>query len=322
MSIQIDWQQLTEDAEVIEKRLKEFLDEQFQRIDLPPFIQSLSVSSFKLGSIPPEITIRHISDPFPEFYDEDDSDTDIDSTVPSSKNTTPTPRAHSISKDPSKGLIASRLVSPVSEIPTKPFGRTSNPSGSLNYFPHSRGTQPNDPSTTAAADSFVSQIIDEQDNSETSDNSESIGHESFEDLGLGEEYSPLDAQMFVEFRYAGDTQLGIAATLLVNYPAPGFISLPLEFKITGIEIHSLAVIAYLKKRVHLSILCDIDGNDQMSSDDVKVIKQLNMESKIGDHGENGAVLRNVSKVEQFILEQLRRVLRDELVWPGWITLEL
>lgn len=320
MSIQIDWQRLIEDAEVVENRLKEFLDEQFQRIDLPPFIQSLSVSSFKLGGIPPEITIRHISDPFPEFYEEEeDSDTDGETTSHSSKNTTPTPKGHGSLKDPSKRLRASRLMSPVSEIPTKPFGRTSTPSGSLNYFPHNHGSQPNELSTAA---NDISQIIDEQDGFEPAENSESIEQESFEDLGLDETYSPLDAQMFVELRYAGDTQLGVAATLLVNYPAPGFISLPLEFKITGLEIHSLAVIAYIKKRVHLSILCDIDGNDQMSSDDVKVITQLNMESKIGDHGENGAVLRNVSKVEQFILEQLRRVLRDELVWPGWITLEL
>lgn len=209
-------------------------------------------------------------------------------------------------------------MSPVRELPTKPFNRSSTPSGSLNYY-HLNSTDELPELSSLEPEDSVLQGLDQE--GELSDEGmEYLPQEGEEDHA--EHPSPLDVQLFVEFAYNGDTQLGITATLLVNYPAPGFISLPLEFKITGIEIHTLAVIAYVKKKVYFSILCDVDENDQMSSENVKVIKQLNTESKIGDHGDNGAVLRNVSKVEQFILEQLRHVLRDELVWPGWITLEL
>lgn len=320
MSIQIDWQRLLEDANKVETKLKQFLDDQFQRVNLPPFIQSLSVSSFKLGDVPPEITIRHISDPFPEFYEDYDETSDAEADDKDlSRRTSTVSSTHPLQHPPKLSrLNSTHLMSPVRELPTKPFNRSSTPSGSLNYY-HLNSTDELPELSSLEPEDSVLQGLDQE--GELSDEGmEYLPQEGEEDHA--EHPSPLDVQLFVEFAYNGDTQLGITATLLVNYPAPGFISLPLEFKITGIEIHTLAVIAYVKKKVYFSILCDVDENDQMSSENVKVIKQLNTESKIGDHGDNGAVLRNVSKVEQFILEQLRHVLRDELVWPGWITLEL
>lgn len=212
MSIQFDWAKLLEDAGHLETKIRDFLHEQFQNIPLPPFIQSLSVTSLNLGNSPPELTLRTFSDPFEEFYED-----------------------------------------PPELIP-----------------------------------------------------------------------GPLDFQALVEVQYAGDMQMALSAVLLVNYPSPSFISLPLSIKVTDVDVHVLTAVACFQKLVRVSVLCDVNDNDEMATEgaEVDVLKSLHIESEIGDNSNHGAVLRNVGKVEKFILEQLRRVLREELVWPGWISLEL
>lgn len=224
MSIHFNWETLTADSEVIEQRICDFLHNQFQAVKLPPFISSLAVSSFKLGSVPPEVTLKHFSDPFPEFYHPDD-----DSETPEC-----TPEAEPTEIEPGE----------------------------------------------------------------------------------------FDIQSYVELKYAGDMQLAITATLLVNYPTPEFISLPVSIKVTNIDIHSLIVAAFIKPRVYISILNDLDSSNKLSPmEGTNVIKSMKIESEIGDNSEHGAVLRNVTKVEKFVIEQLRNVIREELVWPGWLTLE-
>lgn len=75
MSFDINWSQLVSDG-TINESIKGFLDEQFQNLSLPSYIDNLSVTDFNLGNIAPEITIRHIGDPFDEFYEKDDDGED------------------------------------------------------------------------------------------------------------------------------------------------------------------------------------------------------------------------------------------------------
>ena len=49
------------------------MDQQFKNISLPSFISNLAVTDFNLGEIPPEVTIRHIGDPFEEFYEDENN---------------------------------------------------------------------------------------------------------------------------------------------------------------------------------------------------------------------------------------------------------
>ena len=53
----------------------------------------------------------------------------------------------------------------------------------------------------------------------------------------------------MEINYKGDMHINLLVNLLVNYPSPNFISLPIKLHITDIVIHSIATIAYLKKSV-------------------------------------------------------------------------
>lgn len=50
-----------------------------------------------------------------------------------------------------------------------------------------------------------------------------------------------------------------------------------------------------------------------------LLKEIRIESEIGRKGEGKQVLKNVGKVERFVLEQVRRIFEEEFVWPSFWT---
>ncbi|GME69385.1 unnamed protein product [[Candida] boidinii] len=70
-----------------------------------------------------------------------------------------------------------------------------------------------------------------------------------------------DIQFIVDLKFDGDIYIEVTCNLLVNFPAPDFIILPVRLKVSDLYIHSLAVIAYLEKKVFLSFLCDVDDGE-------------------------------------------------------------
>lgn len=75
MSFEINWEKLSDDdGSELSETIRAFLDQRFKEMTLPSYLKSISVTSFDLGSIAPDIEIRRITDPFPEFYLDDDYD--------------------------------------------------------------------------------------------------------------------------------------------------------------------------------------------------------------------------------------------------------
>jgi len=72
MSVEIHWNTLTTgpDGEQLAEIVRAFIHEKFQQVTLPRFIRSVQVHSFDFGRIAPEIEIKDICDPLPDFYDE------------------------------------------------------------------------------------------------------------------------------------------------------------------------------------------------------------------------------------------------------------
>lgn len=290
MSIEFNWEKLTDDSAAIEQHVCDFLNKQFQSIQLPNFISSLSVQNFKLGSSPPEIVLKHFSDPFPEFYEisaeldeqEQESDSGSEDTENIGKITPEkSPEFHSEVSDDNEGEANSTTI---------------------------RHSTPKDDSEEVGDESSLNyRLVDETSEAESSNDTQK---------------SPFDLQSYIELKYDGDMQLSVSATLLVNYPAPSFISLPVSIKVSQINIHALLVAASIKNRVYLTVMSDVHNRDVVPAEEVDVIKSMKIESEIGDNSDHGALLRNVGKAEKFVIEQLRNVIRDELVWPGWLTLEL
>lgn len=75
---------------------------------MPSVLRNIEVLSFDLGSIPPEITIKDITDPFPEFYEDDaanvlntdDASSDEEDDVQTRADASPNTGAGSLSSSP------------------------------------------------------------------------------------------------------------------------------------------------------------------------------------------------------------------------------
>lgn len=81
MSVDIKWETITSgpDGEALAEKIREFVHDKFQQITLPRFINSVQVHSFDFGSVCPEIEIKDVCDPLPEFYEDDESDDGLSS---------------------------------------------------------------------------------------------------------------------------------------------------------------------------------------------------------------------------------------------------
>lgn len=341
MSFDINWDKLVSD-DTISNSIREFLNDQFNEISLPSFVDSLSVTGLSLGQTPPCITIRHIGNPFDEFYNDNDTEEELKTNQapdsPSSSdddssdeevalNSTTDIMAH---HDPAfpphePTLNASRQNMEA----TKHFNNFNMTNVGLghsdldtptNFFSHNAYRLHSNSATRT-------EIPKRNDN---------------------------DIQFILEIDYKGSAAIEITVNLLVNYPSTHFITLPIKLNITDLVIHSLAAVAYLENSVFLSFLCDLNDTEsdyfssptQRPSTDsssygsqqplfnggnitdyatssnkerMDVIKSVKIESEIGEIETN--VLRNVGKVEKFLVEQLRSIIRDETAWPSWICLD-
>ena len=144
---------------------------------------------------------------------------------------------------------------------------------------------------------------------------------------------PSDLQTVLHISYSGSIRLSITAEILLDYPMPSFVGIPLKLSITGLSFDGVALIAYLRKRAHFCFLGTEDaqtlvgvngehgadareqGNDKLGG----LLREIRVESEIGRKEGGKQVLKNVGKVEKFVLEQVRRIFEDEFVWPSFWT---
>ena len=155
------------------------------------------------------------------------------------------------------------------------------------------------------------------------------------------EKSPEDLQVVAHVQYSGDIKLSLTAEILLDYPMQSFVGIPLKLNITGLTFDGVAILAYIKKRAHFCFLSPDDAdalvggesnldsfqaNAQLSgSQSVQrpriggLLEHIKVESEIGDKGSGKQVLKNVGKVESFVLEQVRRIFEDEFVYPSFWT---
>lgn len=156
------------------------------------------------------------------------------------------------------------------------------------------------------------------------------------------ERKPEDFQVLCHAKYAGDVRLSLTAEILLDYPMPSFVGLPLKLNVTGVTFDGVAVLAYIRKRVHFSFLSpedadaligserqgdnDDDGRPRSGGDSATsqkhhggLLQEIRVESEIGRKEDGKQVLKNVGKVERFVLAQVRRIFEEELVFPSFWT---
>ncbi|KAL4806477.1 mitochondrial distribution and morphology protein 12 [Aspergillus unguis] len=166
------------------------------------------------------------------------------------------------------------------------------------------------------------------------------------------ERRPEDFQILCRAKYAGDIRLSLTAEILLDYPMPSFVGLPLKLNVTGVTFDGVAVIAYIRKRIHFCFLSPEDaealvgpdpdpsqhetgaassstttssnhtnnnGNLNPHQKGLGLLQEIRVESEIGRKEDGKQVLKNVGKVERFVLAQVRRIFEEELVFPSFFT---
>lgn len=124
---------------------------------------------------------------------------------------------------------------------------------------------------------------------------------------------------------------------------PSFVGISLKLQITGLTFDGVALLAYLrqpdKNTAHFCFMGAEDaeallgeggsgGKEVSGGGDEKddrgnrfggLLREIRVESEIGRQENGKQVLKNVGKVEKFVLEQVRRIFEDEFVWPSFWT---
>ncbi|KAI9682334.1 MAG: Mitochondrial distribution and morphology protein 12 [Caeruleum heppii] len=151
---------------------------------------------------------------------------------------------------------------------------------------------------------------------------------------------PEDFQVVSHVRYAGDIKISLTVEILLDYPMPSFVGIPVRLNITGISFDGMAVLAYIRKRAHCCFLSPEDApalvpcwddeaeHQTPSSPDHSnrhktelngLVRDIKVESEIGMKENGRQSLKNVGKVEKFVLEQVRTIFEDEFVYPSFWT---
>lgn len=148
---------------------------------------------------------------------------------------------------------------------------------------------------------------------------------------------PSDLQVVLHIAYTGSIRLSLTAEILLDYPMPSFVGIPLKLNITGLSFDGVALIAYLRKRAHFCFLGPEDAEVLIGAESAirdrevgagvsqkkdklgGLLREIRVESEIGQKESGKQVLKNVGKVEKFVLEQVRRIFEDEFVYPSFWT---
>lgn len=149
-----------------------------------------------------------------------------------------------------------------------------------------------------------------------------------------QERSVEDVQIVFHASYSGNVRLSLTAEILLDYPMPSFVGIPLQLNITGLTFDGVGILAYIKKKAHFCFVCPEDaealvgtsgnggidlGNDQQKQRVGALLEEIKVESEIGQREGGKQVLKNVGKVEKFVLEQVRRIFDEEFVYPSFWT---
>jgi mitochondrial distribution and morphology protein 12 len=453
MSIDINWEKATSgpDGEALAERIRSLIHDKFQQAALPRFIRSVQVHSFDFGTVPPDLEIKDLCDPFVDFYEEDDDSdgtSDTSGDLPLGQRSqwhgggqpetdddySPSVDQHHLRLHPDADTRPLDLRPSIAfeDYLDSPLlyraGTPGIPGGTSNLGHHFMslgglsGTQ-TPLAAVARGPSFMhglhQSVMDgrfgslqigvnggeaarlrarseaKADNNSSSRPSSADTHPSHSSLHPGDgsstdfmaglsdttlrqgrehglpnppiilpptpspprmrERRPEDFQVICRAKYAGDVRLSLTAEILLDYPMPSFVGLPLKLNITGLTFDGVAVLAHIRRRLHFCFLSpedadtligidnrpqegnsteqnsgvgsrDSDGHprpsERTSTSKASVsslLRHIRVESEIGRKENGKQALKNVGKVERFVLDRVRQVFEEEFVFPSFWT---
>lgn len=164
------------------------------------------------------------------------------------------------------------------------------------------------------------------------------------EVPAADEHPNLQLHLLVSWH--SDLRLTLTTSLRINYPSPLFMSLPIKLSVTGLVFDGELAVAYEGgRRVHLCVLDGLDpygpsarrasgsqgstpsdpeGDDARAAKPLPVgqrlLPEIFIESELGQADKH--VLKNVTRVEKFIQDVIRKTIEEELVFPNFHTLVL
>jgi distribution and morphology protein 12 len=382
MSFKINWDALTNgpEGDALAETIRAFIHERFQQIELPKLIRSVKVHAFDFGTISPEIVLKDVCDPLPDFYGDEEDEPESGPISPhdhlNGEPSRPATYAGSATADirgrastrptlnttfPPTSIMRSTLTSPN---PSTMFPRSFTPAipggtSNMSYFHLPLNASLSGAATPLAAvagghfgawpDFHHTQNHFHHDHAMPTQRRQSHHQPSSSLDGpnadlqslsdrADDEKSVEDVQIVARLKYSGDIKLSLTAEILLDYPMPSFVGIPVKLNVTGMTFDGVAVVAYIKSKAHFCFLAPEDADALVGSDDDGVEDQLGVdeegarrvhlgglfeeikvESEIGQKVNGKQVLKNVGRVEKFVLEQVRRIFEQEFVYPCFWT---
>lgn len=383
MSVDINWETLTggPDGEALAETIRDFVHQRFQQINWPKLIRSVEVHSFDFGTIAPQVVLKDICEPLPDFYESQDEASSQGEQGSPPQRDTPAPPTHRHMRSrgdprrPSEAALyesynpaAGRgpFLAGTSNIAyfhmplSAGFSGTATPLAAVAGAQFHNGAHVPDAPHHQHSDSFSSTspppttppsrpisrdhpFFDSRRASAALDGS-GAGIPTPPSEAAVRDRSPEDLQVVFHATYTGNVRLSMTAEVFLDYPMPSFVGIPLKLTITGITFNGVGILAYIKKRAHLCFLSpedaealvgrDADGDGELDSPETArqgspartaggkvggLLEEIKIESEMGETGEGKQVLKNVGKIEKFVLEQVQRIFEEEFVYPSFWT---
>lgn len=290
MSLDIDWKKL--DSELA-GHVQQFLNKHFQAITKPSFIGDIQVKDFQWGNEAPQIEITNITEPFPEFYEQEDTneqDTNtaktasstniVNQNIASSSSTTTTAttntplirpqlsplplQTESFLSDDDEDTNATRIplntqrFNYMHSFHRSPFVAPQHPfsnSTGLYFSSPSANLTPNAWNTSHPSSVIEEDWIDDEDINRVSDPSSIMPPPSNSTI-INKSSTEMDFQVHMLISYKGDMSMTVITELRMNYPSVMFMSLPINLRVRSVEFEATAVVAYIQsmQRVCVSML--------------------------------------------------------------------
>ncbi|RDB22147.1 Mitochondrial distribution and morphology protein 12 [Hypsizygus marmoreus] len=383
MSIDLEWSKLDSS---LASYLVDVLNRQLSNAERPSFIGPIEVTSLEFGSTSPDVELVDLCDIYRDFLEDDDDDLDrgpvkVTEGAEDDEGFEWVPRRAAGRED---GLAYHHLpphvrygpygaASMYASPPTSAVKDPWNPGMSLPSLDRSSpfapwpGSAPMyrspSPATPFSAHSLADLNAEQPNISPSAHHSSSASSSSLPtpperdpsqpEAEQEEQQQNLhpNLQVHLHVNWHSDLRITLTTSLLINYPSPMFMSLPIKLSITGLVFTGELAVAYEgeRRRVHICILDDLDPygpapkRDYTTSsgdtppdldDDVhgaptsrnakplpvgqRLLPSIYIESEIGQTDKH--VLKNVTRVERFIQDVIRKTVEEELVFPNFHTL--
>ncbi|KAG6840966.1 hypothetical protein C0991_002948 [Blastosporella zonata] len=368
MSIDLEWGKLDSS---LSSYLVDVLNRQLTNAERPSFIGPIEVTSLAFGSTSPDVELVDLRDIYRDFLEDDDDDLDrgpvkVTEGAEDEEGFEWVPRRAGTREE---GLAyqhlpphvrygsygsASMFASPASLATAADPWNAGMSLPNLADYRQPYAPWPNGPmyrSPSPATPFHAPSLNEEHVNV----------HHSISGASLDPVQSPQEPekppwaqhpnlQVHLHVDWHSDLRITLTTSLLINYPSPMFMSLPIKLSITGLVFNGELALAYEgeRRRVHICILDDLDPygpagvrpkRDSITStppelDDEspatsarpskplpvgqRLLPSIYIESEIGQADKH--VLKNVTRVERFIQDVIRKTVEEELVFPNFHTL--